>query len=69
MAFWVVNIYKYTLIDSFQGSAGSLNSATNCATVLSKKVRVGAAAFKVDKLLCESVNSFDLDSPELPFLI
>ena len=29
----VAKIYKYALIDSFQGSAGSLESAANCAAL------------------------------------
>ena len=30
---FVAKIYKYALIDRFQGSAGSLDSAANCAAL------------------------------------
>ena len=35
---FVAKIYKYALIDSFQGSAGSLDSAASCAALFLSEI-------------------------------
>ena len=36
---FVAKIYKYALIDRFQGSAGFLDSAANCAALMSNVMK------------------------------